>query len=114
MADFGERLRQLRKQRGITTQVKFADQLGIRQSQVSDYERGQVPKFDLLNRMATVLNTTVDYLTGRTDDPEPPLVLSEAERAIILRYRQTRRAPTQRDADRDVLRERRKRKPKSS
>lgn len=39
-ARFGERLRSLRKRRGLT-QVELADYLGLRRTYVSDLERGK-------------------------------------------------------------------------
>ena len=39
-ARFGERLRSLRKRRGMT-QVELADYLGLRRTYVSDLERGK-------------------------------------------------------------------------
>lgn len=83
MSKLGERIKSLRKQRGFTNQKRLADALGIKQQQLSLYERGIDPKPELIAKIADILNTTTDYLIGRTDDPNPPLRLSPDERAIL-------------------------------
>lgn len=82
MSEVGDRIRALRKKRGLT-QVQLSRQSGISQSNVSQYERFVEPPASALGKIANTLNTTVDYLVGRTDDPEPPLRLTPDERAIL-------------------------------
>ncbi|CAN5274606.1 hypothetical protein BH10PSE19_BH10PSE19_09700 [soil metagenome] len=60
----GERLAQLRKERGIT-QKDMAKQLDVTQSMVSDYENGVFRIHgDLIIRLAKVLNISADELLG--------------------------------------------------
>lgn len=84
MSLFSERLKQLRRERGFSNQTKFAQALGISQPTVSSYEKGgRDPLPPILIKMAETLNTTVDYLVGRTDDPEPPAKLSPRMRKLL-------------------------------
>lgn len=66
---FGERLRQLRKERG-ETQDEFAAIIGTSKQVLSRYESGQrIPKISLAEKYAQALNVSVDYLMGR-DAPQ--------------------------------------------
>ena len=65
------RLRQLRKERGIT-QVKMQVLTGIDQSDYSKIESGKrYYTFEQCRKIALALNTSMDYLAGLTDDPAP-------------------------------------------
>lgn len=56
-------------------QEELAYQIGTNQSQVSRYERGENdPTGDVLTKIADALNTTTDYLLGRTESPEREVV----------------------------------------
>lgn len=60
----GERLRKLR---GSRTQQEIADKLGISRARYSHYENEHVqPDTDMLQRMASLHGTSIDYLLGRT------------------------------------------------
>ena len=64
-----DRLKQLRKQRGIT-QVKMQMLTGIDQSDYSKIESGKrYYTFEQCRRIALALGTSMDYLAGLTDDP---------------------------------------------
>lgn len=66
-----DRLRQLRRARGYT-QVKMQLLTGIDQSDYSKLENGKrYYTFEQLKRIAIVLDTSMDYLAGLTDDPKP-------------------------------------------
>lgn len=59
---FGKRLKQLRKERGIT-QEKLADMTGLSVESISNIERGVFgPKFDNLEKIAAALNMDVKIL----------------------------------------------------
>ena len=63
-----ERLKQLREEKNMT-QVRLAIELGVSQETISGYEIGKaVPPADMLIKLANVLDTSVDYILGRTDD----------------------------------------------
>ncbi|MDO5328209.1 MAG: helix-turn-helix transcriptional regulator [Clostridia bacterium] len=64
MVNFGERLKLLRQAKGLT-QKQLAVQLGISKSVVSSYENGfRYPSYEVLAKLASVFNTTTDYLLG--------------------------------------------------
>lgn len=59
---FGKRLKQLRKERGIT-QEKLADMTGLSVESISNIERGVFgPKFDNLEKIAAALDLDVKLL----------------------------------------------------
>ena len=68
MANFPERLRELRKQNGITQKV-MAERLGIQETSYQHYEYGKrEPNHQITIKIADILSTTTDYLLGRTDN----------------------------------------------
>lgn len=65
------RLKELRKAKGFT-QVQIQMLTGIDQSDYSKIETGaRNLSFEQCRRIALVLNTSMDYLAGLTDDPTP-------------------------------------------
>ena len=70
---FAERLKELRKQAHLT-QVELAKELGIGQSSYADWERGKKkPTQDNLVKIAQVLNVSVDYLVGNSEEKSDDL-----------------------------------------
>ena len=66
--EFSERLKELRK-RAHLTQVELASKLGIVQSSYADWERGKKkPTQDNLVKIAQILNVSVDYLVGNSEE----------------------------------------------
>ena len=66
--DFSERLKDLRKQAGLT-QVGVAEKLGISQPAYASWERGvKKPTQDNLVKIAQTLNVSVDYLVGNSEE----------------------------------------------
>ncbi len=64
------RLKELRKQRNIT-QLKLAMDLGLNQNTISRYETGDhEADYKTLILIADYFNVSIDYLLGRTDNPE--------------------------------------------
>jgi transcriptional regulator with XRE-family HTH domain len=56
------RIQELRKQKGWS-QIELADKIGLSKAQMSRYETKNVqPPADTLNKIATALDTTIDYL----------------------------------------------------
>lgn len=56
------------------SQEAFGFQISSNQTQVSRYERGEnIPTGDVLVKMADALDTTTDWLLGRTDYPDKPM-----------------------------------------
>ena len=70
---FAERLKELRKQAHLT-QVELAKRLGIGQSSYADWERGKKkPTQENLVKIAQVLNVSIDYLVGNSEDKSDEL-----------------------------------------
>ncbi len=71
MVIYMNRLRELRKARGFT-QVKMQMLTGIDQSDYSKLENGKrYYTFEQLKSIAVALDTSMDYLAGLTDEPNP-------------------------------------------
>lgn len=67
---FPQRLQSLRTRRNLS-QDELAKRAGLQATAVSHFETGtRKPSFDNLRRLADALETTVDYLMGRTNEPE--------------------------------------------
>ena len=63
------RLKELRKAKGIS-QLKLAMELNANQNTISRYETGErEPGINELIRIANYFDVSVDYLLGRTDNP---------------------------------------------
>lgn len=66
--EFSKRLKDLRKQAGLT-QVDVAEKLGISQPAYASWERGvKKPTQENLIKIAQVLNVSVDYLVGNSEE----------------------------------------------
>ena len=84
-----ERLRQLRESKNLT-QLRLAMELNVSQETISGYEIGKaVPPAEMLVKLADALDTSVDYIVGRTDVKSTlqasELSEQEAEILTILR-----------------------------
>ncbi len=67
METFGERLRQLRQEKGIG-QVELAKHLGVGKSIISLWEIGQCePTLSKLISMSVFFGVSIDYLAGLED-----------------------------------------------
>lgn len=70
MFDFGSHLKQLRLSRNIT-QKQLAENIGASERGIQNYELNtRKPTFDILIRIADYFGVSIDYLVGRTDNPE--------------------------------------------
>lgn len=77
--EFSERLKNLRKEVGLT-QVDVAGKLGISQQAYASWERGvKKPTQENLVKIAQILNVSVDYLVGNLKDKTDDIDLSEVE-----------------------------------
>lgn len=71
--EFSERLKNLRKQAHLT-QVDVAEKLGISQPAYASWERGaKKPTHDNLVKIAQILNVSVDYLLGNSEEKSDDL-----------------------------------------
>ena len=64
---FSEKLKKLRKDKGITQQA-LADAIKEKRSSIANYESNNaLPGFEILNKLSSFFNVPVGYLTGKTD-----------------------------------------------
>lgn len=64
MVDFGEKLKQLRVQTGLTQQ-QLANQIGVTKSVISYYElQERYPSPEILIKIAAIFHVSTDYLLG--------------------------------------------------
>jgi transcriptional regulator with XRE-family HTH domain len=84
MAEYPNRIRELRIAKGWS-QETLAEHANCSKMQISGLERGR-PKLDVdwMRRLAAVLDVTPAELLNASDNP---FNLEEAERDLILRYR---------------------------
>lgn len=79
--EFKHRLKELRKQKNMS-QEQLSGALDIPSSSLRRYEtRGELPKRERLELIADYFSVSIDYLLGRTDNPEQ--ILSEPSRVLI-------------------------------
>ncbi|MFA8301232.1 MAG: helix-turn-helix domain-containing protein [Hyphomicrobiales bacterium] len=70
MASFGSKLKECRSEKGFS-QTELAKQIDTYHSIIGKYERDEVnPTIDVVKKLADVLETTVGYLLGETEDRE--------------------------------------------
>ena len=70
MFDFGQRLKQIRKERNLT-QKQLAELIGSTERGVQHYESGdRDPAFRVILAILDNIDVSADYLLGRTDIPE--------------------------------------------
>jgi len=70
MSIFCEHLKEFRKINNIT-QIEMAKKIGVSSTQFQNYEYGKhEPTLGILVKIADTFNCSIDYLTGRTDNPE--------------------------------------------
>ena len=64
MVDFSNRLRDLRKAKGLT-QIQVAEIVGGSKAMISSYELGtRYPPYDVLVKLARLYGVSTDYLLG--------------------------------------------------
>ena len=67
MLKFSERLKELRTKRGLTQQ-DMADKMSVNRVTYTNWENEKrEPRIDQVVELATILNSTIDYLTGKVD-----------------------------------------------
>ncbi|WP_295159308.1 helix-turn-helix transcriptional regulator [Selenomonas sp. AE3005] len=68
---FSYRLKELRNKKNGLTQAKLAEVMNVSQQAVGLWERGKnMPSHELVAKLASFFNVSVDYLLGRTDEPQ--------------------------------------------
>lgn len=67
MEIFGDRLKQLREEKGYSQQ-ELAEMINVSRSSVGMFEQGtREPNFETLEAIADVFNVDLDYIFGRTN-----------------------------------------------
>lgn len=87
---FGERITQLRKEKGYSSRNELADLLGIPSTTLRNYETdAREPGHSFLIRISELYEVSVDYLLGITDERErtSPYALRSSEISHMKKYR---------------------------
>lgn len=88
---FGERLTELRKERGFLNRNDFANYIGMPSTTLRNYEtNAREPGHIFLKQMADIFHVSIDYLLCMTDDRTPPSKHAEftaSEYEHIKKYR---------------------------
>jgi transcriptional regulator with XRE-family HTH domain len=80
------RIKQLRQEKQWT-QAELAEKVGIKQKQISAYERGiNSPSTDVLIKLAEVFDVTLDYLAFATKGQKAKLNIQDRE--LLRRFEQ--------------------------
>lgn len=80
----GERIKQLRKENGMT-QTALAEALSVTKGTVSTWEtNSRTPNFETLNKMSDMFQRSLDYIMGRSDDATPTVQREEEWEAMAL------------------------------
>lgn len=81
---FCERLKIVRNKKGITM-AEAAQRLNISKSGYCRYENGErTPTMPAIESIAFCFNTSVDYLTGKTDDITPDFIVIKKDKEPVL------------------------------
>ena len=79
MATAAERIKQLRKKKGIS-QSELAELIGVKNNTVSTWERGtRKPDFEALNLLSNYFEVSFEYILGSSDKEEARVVPTQDE-----------------------------------
>jgi transcriptional regulator with XRE-family HTH domain len=82
----GKRVRQLRQRRGWSQQ-ELADRVGVRQKQISSYERDvNVPSGEIFIKLANAFDVSLDYLAQRAPESAPQVTIADLELLERIQY----------------------------
>lgn len=80
----GDRLREIRKARGLT-EAELAYRIGGKQQQIADYEtKNRYPRTDTLVKLVGVLDCSADYLLGLSEKPSEQIPGLSSKLALLL------------------------------
>ena len=82
-----ERIKDLLKDQG-KKQNEMLEKIQFRKTRMTDMKNGHVPNLEAIDRIADYLNTTTDYLLGRSDIAQP----SRLEEAYITADEKVKKA----------------------
>lgn len=81
--EFGIRLKKERENKKIS-QEDFAKKLGISRSSVGNYETNRnMPTTEILDKMADILDCSIDYLLGKSDIRNPKEIRLDTDKIQI-------------------------------
>jgi transcriptional regulator with XRE-family HTH domain len=73
MTTYGDRIHLLREKHALT-QEELAGRLGISRASLSHYETSRrEPDYETMNKIATFFKVSIDYLLGRSNNPDAVL-----------------------------------------
>ena len=91
MTDLGDRIQELRKQNKLS-QVELANKIGVSKSQMIRYEnKGVQPPADILNKLADVLSTSIDYIINGNSGEKAKATLKNTE--LLQRFKEVEALP---------------------
>ena len=71
MATTAERIKQLRKKKGLS-QFELAELIGVKNNTVSTWERGtRKPDFEALSKLSEVFEVSFEYILGNSENDTP-------------------------------------------
>lgn len=84
MVEFGQKLRELRKQHNLT-QKELASMIGVKNSIISFYEVGdRIPSPEIIRKLAETLHVSADYLMGIEKNESVDISgLSEHDKSLV-------------------------------
>lgn len=83
MTDLGNRIQEIRKAKNLS-QTDLANLVGVSYAQISRYEnKGAQPPAEILNNLANVLGTSVDFIINGTSSEKAKATLNDAK---VLNY----------------------------
>lgn len=86
MEYFGDKLKALRKEKGLTQQ-QLAEKMELVKGSISAYEQNtKYPSLDVLIKLCTFFHVSADYMLGLSDDMQFKVsALTEEQTQLILR-----------------------------
>jgi len=91
MDSLGTRIQELRKLNKLT-QVELAQKIGVSKSQINRYENKEVqPPADILNKIADLFGTSVDFLINGQSEEKAKASLKNAE--LLKQFKQIEELP---------------------
>ena len=91
MNDLGSRIQELRRLNKFS-QTELAEKIGVSKSQMIRYEsKGGQPPADILNKLADIFGTSVDYLINGDSDQKALNSLKNA--TLLQRFKEVEQLP---------------------
>lgn len=85
---FGDRLKKLREDQGMT-QYELAELLNVSRQSIGGYENDNVdPGIDTLVNIANIFNISLDYLLCRTDEPYNTSLFDEYTKEFLIKIQE--------------------------